>query len=240
LLAQRHVLLQQSTSAGSCDLLVFRDSNAIQPLKVISMTSVNTLPISDDMFMIQTRFRTKPFLFKCPDRESLSTWLKKLLAATEISFGAMVRSQVLRNPEQYRQLLGVVHAPAAHAAPAMSAAPRGSLRHGDDEKHDPAFGRPAAPSVASSASADLLPKRASVRPAEFAGRRKGAAGGGAAEERDRRTIESLTAQLAEREAEIERLRATVDIDKVCLCLCGDSKDAPSLSSTIYLSRFDVV
>jgi hypothetical protein len=31
----------------------------------------------------QTRFRTKPFLFKCPDREQLSMWLKKLLGATE-------------------------------------------------------------------------------------------------------------------------------------------------------------
>jgi hypothetical protein len=51
------VLLQQSTAEGSCDLLVFRDSNAIVPLKVISMTSVNTLPIADDMFMIQVRSR---------------------------------------------------------------------------------------------------------------------------------------------------------------------------------------
>jgi hypothetical protein len=54
----------------------------------------------------------------------------------------MVRSQVLRNPEQYRQLLGITHAP-----PAMSSAPRGSLRAGagDDEKHD-ASGRSVAPS----------------------------------------------------------------------------------------------
>lgn len=182
----RYVILQQSTDNGSCDVLVYRDRSGITPLKVLSMTSVNTLPVSEDTFMIQTRFRTKPFVFRCKSAEDRIRWVQALLGATEFSFNAMVRVQVQQRPEYFRQILGVAPAvPAAAAAATGSAAPRAA----DDESGG---GKNAA--------------RASMRPPVGGGAKKGNADDG-------KTIATLTAQLREKEAEIERLRAEKEIDK---------------------------